>query len=72
MQEQYAPTPGTAACPRCGENMRGAPVNHGALQMALLTWRCVYCGQGWDELHAQGIVTRYWEAPAATPLTSPE
>lgn len=70
MRDQYDAEPGTAACPRCGLSTEGAPLNHGALRLAALSWHCPACSQDWDELRKDSQITRYWEVLGASPVSS--
>jgi hypothetical protein len=62
MQNIYTPEAGTAACPRCGLLVPGAPMLSGALTAAGLFCYCARRRLPWSELRTAAGVERHWDA----------
>jgi hypothetical protein len=64
--DRYSPTPGTAQCPYCAQEVAGVSTPPTpACKLAMFSFTCPGCGRGWDELRSHQGVGRYYEPAAA-------
>ncbi len=59
MDDNYAPTPGTATCPACATTIP-ATVDVPSAELVMLTLPCPACPSWWIELRQAGRVHRSW------------